>query len=450
LTALKLRYELPEIEIVILNSKKHSNIGVGESTQPNLNQLLDSTGIDIHDFMQKTNATFKHGIYYRDWNEKNTEYWHPFTDLTLSGTFTTAHFYQQMINADPSKYTHKNYYKDVHHSYSFCVTNNLASMYLPYALHVDADLMAKYLQQYLQDGVKVVNFDQYDVHVTDNKINYIMCDGKKIEADLYVDCSGFNRVLISRVSECKDDGYIGNVNTGIFNRISYNKEKEIVPLPYTRAHAHSNGWTWTIPLKNRIGTGYVYDSNFMSDDDAKKEFVKYWGNTFKEEDIINKITFSSKSLLKPWESNVVAIGLSSGFIEPLEATGIAWFIYSSQSLAKMLKHRYYDDSTRNYFNYEIRHFIEDVQDFIDVHYRLSKRRDSEYWKHQTSRPLSDRLMSRLENYKNCMPNKSNRNTQTLWAFNDVSWIDILNGYEFKYQKLPYILSMSHLNDFLVK
>jgi flavin-dependent dehydrogenase len=267
-------------------------------------------------------------------------------------------------------------------------------------------------------------------------INSIIVDNIKINSDLYVDCTGFNKVLTRAINNTHSDGYEGNVNAALFARIPYGHPKTD-RIPYTKADAWGNGWCWTIPLTSRIGSGCVYNSNFCSEEEAKEHFVNYWEGAVSK-DNVKAISFSSESLISPWKSNVVAVGLSAGFIEPLEATGISWFVLSSQMLGIMLRNRFYDESLMHAYNGTMRAFIEDVQDFIDTHYMLSNRSDSEFWKYQTTRDRHPRLLKRLDMYKKYMPNNNNRRYNIPWAFNDVSWIDILTGYHFKFdnQNVP--------------
>jgi tryptophan halogenase len=151
---------------------------------------------------------------------------------------------------------------------------------------------------------------------------------------------------------------------------------------------------------------------------------------------VKHIAFDSSTLRNPWASNVVAVGLSAGFVEPLEATGLNWTITSADLLSQCLAERYYDEDTRAKYNANIAGYIHDVQDFVDTHYKLSGRRDSEFWRYQTSRPFPARLEHRLALYAAEMPNDANRLKTSPWAFNEVSWLDILNGYGFEYAKLP--------------
>ena len=205
--------------------------------------------------------------------------------------------------------------------------------------------------------------------------------------------------------------------------------------PYTRAHAHEHGWTWSIPLRSRIGSGYVYHGDFCSPEQAEKNFRAYWGNERMRDVQVRHISFDSDTLRNPWVGNVVAIGLSAGFVEPLEATGLNWTISCADLLSRCLGARCFDDDMREKYNALMLGYIHDVQDFVDAHYLLSSRRDTEFWRYQTARKYPERLMHRLALYAAEMPTASNRVKTFAWAFNEVSWLDILNGYEFKYAKV---------------
>jgi tryptophan halogenase len=205
--------------------------------------------------------------------------------------------------------------------------------------------------------------------------------------------------------------------------------------PYTRAAAHEHGWTWSIPLRSRIGSGYVYHADFCSPAQAEENFRAYWGHERMRNVTVRHIDFDRDTLREPWVANVVAIGLSGGFVEPLEATGLNWTISCADLLSRFLGLRYFDADASAKYNALMLGYIRDVQDFVDAHYLLSARRDSEFWRHQTSRRYPDRLMHRLALYAREMPNESNRVKAFAWAFNEVSWLDILNGYGFKYAKV---------------
>lgn len=433
ITALYIRNRLPDVALTILNPKKHQKIGVGESTQPQLVGFIKEMGFDLNEFMQATDASLKHGIYYPEWLRKGSEYWHPFSNISTGKLFTDAHYYQQLIQERVGQ-THQTYYRDVHPSYDYCVKQGLSTREMPFALHIDADLMCDYFRSKLEQDpmVTIVDFDTYAVKPNAGKIGHVVVDGNNITADLWIDCSGFSRVLISQVSDCATDGYQGRVNRALFGRVQY--EEGVEQLPYTRAHAHSAGWCWTTPLASKVGTGWLWHSDYQTEQQARQQFGEYWQGRV-DSTAARMIEFSSESLLEPWSKNVVAIGLSSGFVEPLEATGIAWFQTAGDLLTKCLQHRHWDHTVRNSYNSVMRVYIEDIQDFIDAHYMFTQR-DEPYWTAQAHQTVSQRLHSRIENYSMFLPNKTNRSPTALaWAFNDVSWIDILTGYEFEYAPL---------------
>jgi tryptophan halogenase len=433
LTALALNTYCPFLKIRIIRPRDHAAIGVGESTQGDFVTLLQEAGIDLQDFYKACDGTMKCGIFYRDWNVIGDHYWHPFTRLTGTRKYTPAHHYQQLIMRDPERYRHDQYYAAVHTSYDACVRKKLVAPEAAIAFHVDAKLITDFFERELT-RVEVLEADSIDVKTKDGKVAALVLDGKETAADLYVDCTGFKRAVHGKVAESKLMPYEANVNRAVAASVPYlDVEKEI--RPYTRAHAHKHGWTWTIPLRSRIGSGYVYHGDFCSPEEAEREFRAYWGEERMRDVAVAHIPFDSATLLNPWAENVVAIGLSAGFVEPLEATGLNWVNTSAVLLCHSIIGHFYADDTRDRYNSIMAGYVYDVQDFIDVHYKLSSRRDSEFWKYQTSRKYPDRLEYALELYAAEMPTKSNRIRSFMKAFSDLSWIDILNGYQFKYAKL---------------
>jgi tryptophan halogenase len=375
----------------------------------------------------------KCGIFYRDWNTVGDHYWHPFSGLANTASYTAAHHYQQLILEQPGTYTHEQYYAAVHTSYETCVKRNRVAPEAAVALHVDAKRLTEYLERHLKN-VEVIEAERIDVQAADGKVTGLSLDGRTWSADLYVDCTGFARAVFGRVATPDVLPYEANVNRAVAASVPY-RDTAIELFPYTRAHAHEHGWTWSIPLQSRIGSGYVYHGDFCSPEEAERNFRAYWGEERMRDVEVKHISFKNDMLRNPWSSNVVCIGLAAGFIEPLEATGLNWTIGSADLLAHCLGGRYFDADVAAKYNMNMLGYIYDVQDFVDVHYLLSSRRDSEFWRYQSSRGLPARLRHRLELYAKEMPNDLNRVKSFPWAFNEVSWIDILNGYGFKYEKL---------------
>jgi flavin-dependent dehydrogenase len=433
LTALVLSTYCPYLQIKLIRPRRGSPIGVGESTQADLIRILRAGHVDVRSFYKACDATMKCGIYYEDWNAIGERYWHPFSNLSLSGSYTAAHYYQQMILEDPARYSYAEYYPAVHTSYDTCVNRKQVAPESAVAFHVDARKITEYLEKELTE-VEVLDADSVDVQSADGRVSGILLDGKSMSADLYVDCTGFARAVFKHVADPEVMPYEPNVNRVVAAQLPYvDKEKEVTP--YTRAHAHEHGWTWSIPLQTRIGSGYVYHGDYCSPDEAEGNFRAYWGERRMHDIEVRHLAFDSITLRNPWMKNVVAIGLSAGFVEPLEATGLNWIITSADLLGQSLAEHFYDGDTSVKYNANMLGYIFDVHDFIDAHYKLSARRDSDFWRYQTSRRYPERLELRLALYAEEMPSNANRVKTSPWAFNEVSWLDILNGYRFKYARL---------------
>lgn len=436
LSALVLSTYCPFIKVRLVRPRGGSPIGVGESTQGDLLRTLRMAGIDVNAFYQACTATMKCGIFYEDWNGVGTHYWHPFTGLAATGYYTAAHHYQQMILREPERFSHENYYAAVHPSFDVCVRQRRVYPNSAIALHVDALKLTEFLEGALPQ-VEVLEVDRVqdvEIHTIDGRVSQVVLEGRSHTADLYIDCTGFARALHSRVATAEFMEYEANVNRAVAAQVPYLEPEQEV-MPYTKAHAHEHGWTWSIPLQERMGTGYVYHADFCTPDEAESNFRRYWGEKRMRDLAVTHIDFDRPTLRNPWVSNVVAVGLAAGFVEPLEATGLTWTIMSAYVLCQSLTPKYYDEDTSTRYNALMLGFIHDIVDFVDAHYTLSARRDSEFWRYQTSRPFPQRLNHRLELYSREMPTQANRMRAFLLAFNEVSWIDILNGYAFHYDKL---------------
>ena len=434
LTALVLSAYCPFLKIRLVRPRENNPIGVGESTQPDLPQRVLAAGIDLGDFYVACDATMKCGIFYRDWNVVGDHYWHPFTAMADTGSYTAAHHYQQMILEDPRRYSHADYYARVHTSYETCVKRNLIAPEAATALHVDAAKLTQHLERCLTK-VEVVESDRVEAVAEGGRVTGLrLDDGKTMTADLYVDCTGFARAVLGKIAQPKSLPYEANVNRAVVASIPY-VDPALENHPYTKAQAHEYGWTWSIPLRSRIGGGYVYHSDFCSAEQAETNFRAYWGEDRLRDVEVKRISFDRETLRASWVGNVVAIGLSAGFVEPLEATGLNWTISCADLLSRFLCGRYFDGDARDKYNALMLGYIHDVQDFVDAHYLLSSRRDSEFWRYQTSRKYPERLLHRLALYAAEMPTAVNRVKSFAWAFNEVSWIDILNGYGFKFARV---------------
>lgn len=312
LTALVLHTYCPFLKIRLVSPRAIPAIGVGESTQSDFMQLLNAAHIDVQDFYRSCDATMKCGIFYEDWNRVGTHYWHPFSDLAFTGSYTAAHYYQQQIMNGVPGFSHADYYGAVHTSYATCVTQKKVAPESAAAFHVDARKITEYLQRVLE-RVEVVETDKVDVKSSGGRISGIAVDNGNIQADLYIDCTGFARALFKQVGSVDAIPYEANVNRAVTAQLPY-VDKAAEVAPYTRAHAHEHGWTWTIPLQTRIGSGFVFHGDFCTPEQAETNFRRYWGEARMHDIEVRHFSFDSTCLRNPWVENVVCIGLSAGFV----------------------------------------------------------------------------------------------------------------------------------------
>ena len=391
-----------ELKITLIESEEIGSVGVGEATIPHLRYFNEKLGINEHDFMRETNATFKLGIEFADWKQVGHSYIHPFGAFG----FETAHapFYKYWarsqnlgldIPADQfSIATHMA--KLGRFTYPSKDYNQLASTF-SYAFHIDASKYALLLRKFCEG--QQINFTRVDAKIeavqtsqTYGGIESITTtQGEKIEGDFFVDCTGFRSLLLGKTLKVNPVDLSKSLPCN--SAIAAPSDETHPDMPYSRASAHTAGWQWKIPLRHRTGNGCVYSSEYMSDEQALEHFQKKAeGNLLAEPRIIR---FKAQHLEQSWKDNCVAIGLSSGFLEPLESTGIHLIQTAIMKLTELLPSHGNYEVERNEFNMQMKDEYEKIRDFLILHYRITERDDSEFWRYITSMPLPDSLKQRI-------------------------------------------------------
>jgi tryptophan halogenase len=394
----------PNLDITLIESENIPTIGVGESTQASITSWFNMLGIDHKDMMKNTDASYKLGIKFTDFYEKNDGgFFYPFGD----GVFDNYH---HEIDSSTIWNFKKLFYKNIKNSdYANCFypqmslinsntildTDEMDGFNIKHdvAFHFDALKMAEYLKNKFAKprGVKHVLADVIDVSVGDAGIEKIkLSNGDEVSADLFVDCTGFKALLIGQHmgSEfIKFDDKLP-VNRAWAIQLQY-KDKDKEMLNYTDSTALSSGWVWAAPLWSRIGTGYVYSDKFISPEDALEEFKEHIRKTrgegfISDDSIFRDIKFTSGMRKDSWVKNVVAIGLSAGFIEPLESNGLHTTYELLLKLVKSLNRGFVNQWDIDSYNYIAYSTINSFKEFVQSHYFLSKRNDSEFWKHMRS------------------------------------------------------------------
>lgn len=343
LAAAYLSWNFKNFNIKIIDKEIGTPVGVGEATLLNFPTFLSSCGFTIKEWFHKVGATEKLGILFVNWIDKNKDVYHPFfNNLTTEG----MSYKKAMVTR----------------------FDNLSNV----AYHVNCGKLVLFLQKKLKNKVEFIEKDVKKVVYNKAGIeNLILKDKTKIKADLYIDCTGFNSILKNKTQKIMlRDRLI--CDTAVAGSIPYkNIEKEL--LPYTKCEAVDEGWVWSIPVSDRIGSGFIFNRQITNIEDAKDFFVKHWDNRIKKENL-KVIDWTPYYDYKIWDKNVVAIGLSAGFIEPLESTGLMLAMEGIYSLCKRIYKHSYNENDENYYNQHMKMFYENSIDFVSMHYLVSKRK----------------------------------------------------------------------------
>lgn len=370
-TALILQSKSDFFNIKVIKSSKEGIIGVGEGTTPEWYDFIQYTGIDFKEVVKETEATVKVGILFNDWNYKNHSYVHALiSDFELS-------IYDYLVLNSPNKYPLSFYFEHSYLQNKIPVINNHLGSSKQY--HFDTFKLNKFLTKKCKERNIIIE-DHFieDVNITDkNKIQHLITsENKIIKGDFFVDCSGFKRILISKLG-AKWISYRDKlpVNQAITFATPLNFEKGIEP--YTTATALSSGWVWKIPTQSRYGNGYVFDNRYIDEDNALNELNQHLNTNI--EKVAKSISFEAGKVDKFWINNCVAIGLAGSFMEPLEAQSIGYSIKQAFTVADNLFHYHLDSNTPKFVNKRLDNSFSNTLDMVQIHY-LTKRNDSKFWK----------------------------------------------------------------------
>ena len=385
------------IEVVLIESEEIGTVGVGESTVPPVQLFHNLLGIDEQEFMKATDATFKLAISFENWGQTGDQYFHPF-GVTGKGSFLTdfQHYYlhglKQGVDAPFGDYCYELQAAKLH---KFGKTEKSV---INYAYHLDAGRYARFLRKFSEDlgAVRIEGkIAQVQQHVNGDIRSLVLESGQEITGDLFIDCTGFRALLIEQT-----------LNTG-YERWDHwlpcNKavvvqtESAATVPPYTRAMAHDSGWQWRIPLQHRVGNGLVYASDYLSDEKAKQRLLDgLEAPALFEPRVLSYQTGRRKKL---WNKNCVAIGLSSGFIEPLESTSIFLFMSGIIRLLRLFPFNGVTPALMDEYNQQSITEVEKIRDFIILHYHQTERTDSPFWDYCRTMSIPDTLAHRIELFK---------------------------------------------------
>lgn len=359
--------------VTVIDKENGAPIGVGEATILGFADFLGKCGFEFDDWFYNSDGMYKAGILFPGWGKNKETVWHPFytteniRGITLHDLWSKVQDNQELD------------YKQVSPCYHTSMQQRV-DLDVPHAHHVNAGKLSQYIKEriigrpnvrFVASGVETITHSDEDNSVE----SLVLANGMKITGDLFVDCTGFKSILKKKRDRVTLEGRLF-CDTAVATRVQYlDREKEI--KPYTTSGAVSCGWIWEIPLRTRIGTGLVFNRSFTTVEEAKKTLIEKWDNRIAEKDIwvIDWTPYYDRNI---WDCNVVSIGLSAGFIEPLESTGIALICQGITLLEKHINNMMYTDKNIGMYNTSMTNTFEECVDFVSMHYHNIDR-DEPFW-----------------------------------------------------------------------
>jgi len=406
MTAISLINALPaNCDITVIESDEIGTVGVGEATIPPIKEFNKRLGIDEQEFLTATKGTFKLGIEFIDWTRKGHSYGHMFGQFGPRFDYLPLYQYWLKSKTEGNKLPLDDY------SMAWALAksnkfdkpqggqNSIMNTY-HYAYHFDAGLYAEFLKKRsMKLGVKRIEgiVESSEVDYQNHLIkNLTLKTGEIIEADFFIDCSGFKGVLIEGALQ---SGYTDWTHLLPCDSAVAVPTKHTGPIAsLTQSTARDAGWQWKIPLQHRVGNGYVYSSKFISDEDAKKTLLDNVEGELLGEPRIIKYKTGHRN--EPWKGNCLAIGLSSGFLEPLESTALHLIQSSIYRFISLFPRNSLDKISASEFNKKTIEEFNAAKDFIILHYHATERDDTPFWRKVSSMDIPTTLKYRIEQFKN--------------------------------------------------
>jgi tryptophan halogenase len=426
IAASMLAHLYPELAVELVESDDIGTIGVGESTIPPFLELIAKLGIDEAQFVRETQASFKLGIEFRDWHRLGERYFHPFGAI---GMPIAGDFYQLWLRTALDGHA-----LPLQHLAPASVMAREGRFVPPrqaprspvggaaYALHVDAKRVARFLRGFAEargvtrtEGIVTEVATRPDGFVS----HVVLKDGRSVAADFFIDCSGF-RALLSGKTLGVD--YVDWSHWLLCDRaIAVQTENAGAPPPYTLAHAQPAGWRWRIPLQHRTGNGHVFSTRHMSDDEATALLLDQVEGAPVTDPM--PVAFRTGVRRAIWQHNVLAIGLSAGFIEPLESTAIHLIYRGMDFFARLMPDRDCAPELQREYNRRMVTDFEEIRDFIILHYCLTGRDDTPFWREYRDMELPASLRERIALFRvnGTLPEHVDE------LFRPVSWQSVMEG-----------------------
>lgn len=432
-------------DITLVESDEIATVGVGEAAIPTLSSFHRLLGINEQAFMKATHATFKLGINFENWKNGDDEYMHGFGRVgkdCWAGEFQHFWLHGKRNNIE---FGFDNYSPEIQAAKAekFAISKGG----LNYSYHLDATLYAKFLRTFAEaHGVKRIEGKITEV-AKDSKTGNIkslqLVNGNIIEGQLFIDCTGFVGLLIEKALHTGYEDWSHWLPCD--SAVAVQTKSVSAPLPYTRSIARESGWQWRIPLQHRVGNGLVFCSKYLADDDAKTLLMdNIEGEPINQPRVIK---FKTGRRRKGWNKNCVALGLSSGFLEPLESTSIHLIMSGVLRLIRLFPFEGITPATVKEYNQQLSAELEHIRDFIILHYHATQRADTPFWQYCKNMEIPESLKQRLDLFKET----GRVFTSEGELFRVDSWAQVMLGqgvYPEQYHQIAAIMKPHELERFL--
>ena len=418
------------VSVTVVESDEIGTVGVGEATIPSIRIFNALIGLDEDDFLRRTEGTFKLGIEFVDWYRPGGRYMHPFGGY--GADLQAVRFHQFWLKLRQLGEPGLGELGD----YNLCARAAALNRFmrpeggpesvlasLRYAFHFDAGLYARYLRKHAErKGVKRIEGRIMEVRLRPEDgfvASLALQDGRVVDGELFLDCSGFSSLVLGQALN------IGFEDWGQWlpcdRAVAVPCESSGPLLPYTRATAASAGWRWRIPLQHRTGNGHVYCSEWMSDDDAAARLMAGLDGAPRADPRV--LRFAAGCRRKLWERNCVAIGLAGGFLEPLESTSIHFVQTGIATLMALFPDLGFSQSEIDAYNRYARQEYVNARDFLILHYKMTERDDTPFWRTCRQMSIPDSLQQRIDLFQS--KGRVLSAPDELFTLND--WIAVLLG-----------------------
>jgi len=413
--------------VTLVESDDIGIVGVGEATIPQIRLFNQALGIDEDDFVRATGATFKLGIEFVGWGAPGERYMHAFGNVGRDSGLLAFHHSWLRGHRDGVARPLGDYSLNDQAARAGRMQRGPARTAsvlpdMPYAFHFDAGLYAAYLRRFAEArGVARVEGRIVEV-VRDGEsgdvATLVLDDDRRVEGDLFLDCTGFRALLIEDALAAGFEDWTHWLPCDRAMAVPSARTDDLTP--YTRASAHRAGWQWRIPLQHRTGNGIVYSSRHMSDAAARDHLLANLDGVPLAEP--RPLRFTTGRRRELWKANVIAIGLASGFLEPLESTSIHMIQSAIERVLKLLPGRSVAQSLRDEYNRQATFEYDRIRDFILLHY-IANRRDERFWRERRETALPDTLRAKLDLWQASA--QITREHEEL--FTEVGWLQVLIG-----------------------